>query len=464
MEITRTLPRRLNNDLLLRVATPQDVDRLAEFNARIHSDDGPEKPDDKVAAWTRDLMSEKHPTFLPSDFTIIEDTQTKQIVSSLNLISQTWSYGGIEFLVGRPELVGTLPEYRRQGLVRVQMEEIHRWSAQRGEVLQAITGIPHYYRQFGYEMCLDLEGSRTGFAPQVPILEKGTREPYSIRPAREKDLPFMLDVYASGQQRSLVQAVWSLEMLRHELLEKSPKNFNRQELLIIERAFETVGRKTRLPAGTTAGEPVGFLAHAPFLWGPAIHAMVYELKPGMPWTAVTPSVIRYLWRAGQQLARKERHACDGFTFSLGANHPVYQTIPGRLPQIRKPYAFYIRIPDLPGFIRLITPVLEGRLRGSVCAGYTGELKLSFYHSGLKLVFREGRLVSVDPWEEMPTSPPENHPDAAFPGLTFYQVLFGYRSLDEIRHAFADCWVNDDRGRPLLEALFPSQPSDIWPIS
>ena len=71
------------------------------------------------------------------------------------LISQTWTYDGIAFGVGRPELVGTAPAYRRRGLVRTQFEVLHQRSAERHERLQAITGIPWYYRQFGYEMALN---------------------------------------------------------------------------------------------------------------------------------------------------------------------------------------------------------------------------------------------------------------------------------------------------------------------
>ena len=40
----------------------------------------------------------------------------------------------------------------------------------------------------------------------------------------------------------------------------------------------------------------------------------------------------------------------------------------------------------------------------------------------------------------------------------------YRSLAELRYAFADCWVANDEARTLLEALFPKRPSDLWPNS
>lgn len=167
---TTTVIRDLGDGLILRRSTPEDAEALATFNAAFHSDDGPDKPDERLAAWTRDLLTRPHPTFHPDDFTIVEDARSGKIVSSMNLISQTWSYAGIEFGVGRPELVGTLPEYRQRGLIRLQFDEIHKWSAERGELVQAITGIPFYYRQFSYEMGLELGGGPVHFRPGAGAL------------------------------------------------------------------------------------------------------------------------------------------------------------------------------------------------------------------------------------------------------------------------------------------------------
>lgn len=94
---------------------------LAVFNADVHCGPAPE-PSAWIAAWTRDLLSGGHPTHAPDDFTIVEETATGRIVSALNLISQTWSYGGVPVGVGMVELVGTDPEYRRRGLVRRQFD------------------------------------------------------------------------------------------------------------------------------------------------------------------------------------------------------------------------------------------------------------------------------------------------------------------------------------------------------
>jgi len=201
---TNLVPRQLENDLLLRSSTPADTQALADFNSRLHSDHGPDKPDERIGAWVEDLMTRPHPTFDPGNFTIVEDTRTGKIISSLNLIPQTWTYDGIPFEVGRPEVVGTLEEYRKRGLVRQQFDLIHQWCRDRGYIVQAITGIPYYYRQFGYEMALDLFEGRTGYESQLPRLKKDEQEPYLFRPAKESDIPFLTTVNAHANHRSLI--------------------------------------------------------------------------------------------------------------------------------------------------------------------------------------------------------------------------------------------------------------------
>jgi predicted acetyltransferase len=69
-----------------------------------------------------------------------------------------WEYGGIPFGVGRPEIVASDPGYRERGLVRAVFELLHARSAALGHMAQGITGIPYYYRQFGYEYALDQGG------------------------------------------------------------------------------------------------------------------------------------------------------------------------------------------------------------------------------------------------------------------------------------------------------------------
>ncbi len=442
-----TILRDLGNGLILRRSTLADTEKLVEFNSRIHSDLGPDKPDTRVGLWTRDLMTRPHPTFHPDDFTVVEDTTAGKIVSCMNLISQVWSYAGIPFGVGRPELVGTLPEYRNRGLVRAQFEVIHQWSAVRGEKVQAITGIPYYYRIFGYEMGLELGGGRTGFIPQIPRLKEGETESYHLRPAVEADLPSIAILYAQAGERYRIQAVRNEALWRYELTGADPLNINRMVLDLIESAD---------------GEPVGFIGHPNFVWGTMMVAQVYEVKPGVSWMAVTPSVIRHLVAIGEKLppSMGEKEPLQAFGFWLGSDHPVYNVIPERLPRHRSPYAFYVRVADLPDFIRTLAPALEERLTRSPIAGYSGEMKITFYRDGLRLVFEKGKLTAAEAYKPTPVGHSGN---AAFPNLIFLQLLFGFRSLEELTHAFPDCWASDEIS-PVLNTLFPKQASLVWPIS
>jgi GNAT superfamily N-acetyltransferase len=436
----------LGDGMILRRTTVEDTEALVEFNGRIHAEPESDISQEGVAAWVRDLMTKPHPTFDPGDFTIVEDTATGKIVSSLNLIDQTWSYDGVEFGVGRPELVGTDPEYRRRGLIRAQFDAIHQWSAERGHKVQAITGIPHYYRLFGYEMTVTLGGGRIGYLPHVPKLKDDEEEPYSLRSATESDIPFIMDVYEIALERNLLGCLRDASCWKYEIDGRSEQNIQRSELRLIESA---------------EGELVGFIQHAAKLWNPVINLWAYELQAGVSWLDVTPSVIRYLVKTGEEYAtQKDDIELVGYNFSLGADHPAHRVLPERMPRLAKPYAWYIRVADIPDFLRHIGPVLERRLDESFLVGHSGDLKLSFYRSAVKLSFDKGELKDVKGYQ------PEHNEDADvfFPNLTFLRVLFGYDAFENVADMFADCFPRNDHGRALMPVLFPQKHSNIWALA
>jgi hypothetical protein len=439
----KNILRDLGNGLILRRSTPEDAEPLAEFNGKIHGDDAADSQ--RVAAWTRDLLSRPHPTLRPDDFTIVEEAATGRIVSSMNLIPQTWTYEGIEFGVGRPELVGTAPEFRNRGLVRAQFEEIHRWSAERGHMLQAITGIPYYYRLFGYEMALDLAGRRFGFEANLPKLKDGQEESYRIRPAADGDLSFIAEVYEYAARRSAIACKRTPEIFKYELDGQSEDNADHYPMYVIE---------------DLSGERVGNFQHPNSLGRTGVSAVWYELKPGVSWLAVTPAVVRHLWNKGQEYAKRDGKPCTSFGFLLGAQHPAYEALGKDLPAVHTPYAWYLRVADLLGFLNHIKPALEKRIAESVAVGHSREIKISFYREGLRFVIEKGMITTIEAWK--PT--PEDEGAVAFPNRTFLQVLFGYRSYDELHQSFADCWCDAEEVRILIDILFPKKLSDVFPVA
>jgi hypothetical protein len=446
----------LGGGLILRRARRDDAEAVAAFNSRVHhSSGGPferRDPHRGVAAFTRDLMGGNHPTCDATDFTVIEDTTAGSIVSSTCLIGQKFSYEGEEFDAGLPELVGTHPDYRRRGLVREQFGVLHRWSKERGHLMQAIAGIPYYYRRFGYEMAVYMGAGRRVYVKDLPAKPssghgaQGSPRSYYLRPATASDAPFLSDLDRRGSGRSLLTSSRDEVLWRYEVAGRDPESDESLEVRIVENA---------------AGEPAGHVCHTRALRDGTLEVYGYELADGVSWLEVTPFVLSELAQIGRKHASAEKELAS-MTFALGEHHPLYHAIPEpplyRLDR-NDHYAFYVRVPDLPEFLRHVGPVLERRLAASVAARHTGEVKVSFYGGGFRLVLVRGRLSTVEHWNPSV----EERGDAAFPDLTFLQLLFGHRSLEELDHAFADCSPGEGDARVLLGALFPRRPSALWPV-
>jgi len=456
---------RLDGGLILRRATAADVDALADFNAVIHSEPG--QPNRSIGIWTHDLLTRPHPTFAAGGFLVVEEAATGKIVSSLNLIPQTWSYGSVLFGVGRVELVGTLPDYRRRGLVRRQMDEAHRWSAALGHAAQIITGIANFYRQFGYEPCLPMYAARAGFRQHIPSLAAGASEPFHVRAATVGDAEFLASLEALGRPRSLLSVPRDAALWRYEIEGMTEGHAKRLHICVVEAAAG---------AQRPAGERVGYLVHERYR-APTVSVRAYELVPGLSWLAVIPSVLRYLktfgdgyvperpqGTAGPEQPEDADRRFDRVRFQLGEDHPVYRALPERLPHIQPVDPEYVRVPDLPAFLRGIAAVLDRRLAASVAVGHTGRLRLGFFRDGVLLRFQEGQLVDADPCPDDTNNVDAGPRGAHFPDRTFLHLLFGLHSLDELEHAFADCHADREEARVLLDALFPKQPSLIWPVA
>lgn len=436
-----SLPLDLGDGLVLRRSSPSDRDALVEFNSKIHGQ--PDKPDMGVAAWTADLLNGTHPTFGVDDFTIVEDTSGGKIVSACNLISQTWSYAGIPFGVGRPELVGTHPDYRNRGLVRRQFEVLHAWSKERGELVQAITGIPYFYRLYGYEMCVNLGSGRIIYGTQIKSLKEGESEPYVIRPASEADIPHLAACYARLEARGPLTCLRDEAQWRYEISGKGALNVNRTEMYVItDQQGRVVG---------ALGVPINY-------WGESWDSIFYELKSGISYLAVTPVVLRFLDALGKKRGTEaEPYRTTGLF--LGEDHPAYIALESWNSPPNRTYAWYMRVADLPAFLHLITPVLEERLAASPCAGHTGDLHISFYTDALEIKFTDGHIANIHYLDSLNWD--EAH--ARFPGLTFLQVLFQHRSVEELRHIYKDVNANTTAAA-LLKSMFPRQTCELWPIS
>ena len=413
-------------------------------------------PDHHLADWTRDLLEGRHPSFTPADATVVTDTRTGQIVSCLHLVSQTWSYGGVAIAMGQPELIGTRTERRGHGLVRAQFEIVHRWSAEHRHQMLAISGIPWFYRQFGYEMAIERGGGPLRTPRRAAAAARAAaRLACARRRSGRHRVPHGSRRLPPPRARSC----------RSRVMPHSGATSSRASA-----ATARPGARSAFSSGTV--EPVGYVVHAIALFGANLAVMGFEVIEGVSWREAWLASLHDLKQSGQAMAAASAGARFGaisFWF-LAYDHPLYRVY--RFKERDDGYAWYARVPDVPGFLRTVTPVLERRLAASPCAGHSGALTLGFYRDGVRLTFERGALKTVEAWEPAITvqglefgraSSDPRRPLAMFPDLTFLQLLFGFRSLEALEAAFPDCVVRTQEARALLEALFPRSPSDVWPV-
>lgn len=435
------LPRDLGGGLVMRYATVEDAEELAQFNAAHLQEE--QDPPGIIANWMRNLLTGVHPTYRASDFLVVVDQNAGgKIVSSVGLFSQQWAYEDIPFKFGQPELVATDPAYRRKGLVRQQFEVIHAMSAARGELVQGITGIPWYYRQFGYEMTLNLDGFRRLYWANVGKLAKDEQEAYRMRPATVEDIPLLAQLYEINCASSLFKRLRSEQDWHYTVTMPGVKTpgFIKQN-----RVIETL-----------SGEAAGYAFYTPITPAKRFVCREFAVLPGHSLRMVAEFFLRQLKSEADELNKELAEPYTGVNFILSEAHPLYEALGQQWEREVKPYTWYIRVPDLAAFIRQITPALERRLAGSVMEGYSGVLKLNFYRDHLALTFDRGKLTGIAPYE--PTRVEDG--DAAFPGLTFLHVLFGHRTLAELNYIYPDCGVSNERARVLMGILFPKKPNQV----
>src|SRR5437764_1547300 len=189
--------RELGDCLIFRWSTAHDIDDIAYLASSVFRQKADAPFNVQMANLMRELLSGNHPVTGAQDVSVVEDTKREEhaLVCMTFLWRQQWAYEGIPFAIGRTEIVATDTGYRNRGLVRAIFELIHARSEAEGHLAQGITGIPYFYRQFGYEYALDLDVSRVTHCALIPPVKEGVSEACSLRNAMLEDLPLITSLY-----------------------------------------------------------------------------------------------------------------------------------------------------------------------------------------------------------------------------------------------------------------------------
>jgi hypothetical protein len=414
--------RQLSESLVLRsIASREDLERVADLNGAIHGDG--------VAAMTRELVLH-HPHTRPEHWLFVEDTEADRVVSTLCLIPWTWRYEGIELKAGEVGLVATLEPYRRRGLVREQFARHAQLLREGNYDLSHIQGIPYFYRQFGYEYAVPLEGGWRLELHAVPDAPDPEEAPYRFRQASLDDLQSLMRLYeeAAGDldiHTAREEATWRYLLgpsLRTEMVAET--------WLVLDKEAAIVGY-LRVPAhGFGEGLIVNEVSR---LSASSAEAVLGQLK-------------KLALERGKPFIR----------LCLPTDSVLVQTARYRDAHDLGTYAWQIRLVDVSQLLWRLAPAFERRLATSPVAGLSETVCLNLYREAFELRFEGGRLLAVTPLGFC------DRGGIRIPPTLVVPLLLGYKSREELAEAYPDLSIRREY-RHLVDVLFPKLRAYIYTI-
>ncbi len=413
------MPIPVDDRLIVRsAASVEDVERVAAFNGTIH---GP-----GVVSMTRSLYLD-HPHTTLEDLFLVEDARDGRVLSSICLIPWTLRCAGADIPAGEMGVVGTLDGYRQRGLIRAQVEILRQRLGERGCLLSHIQGIPYYYRQFGYEYALPLEGGLRLETRHVPDLSPvGWR----VRLAVPDDLPLLMRLYDEAAEDLDLHAVRDEATWRYVLTQTAGTEMEHETWLVEDDAGRAAGY-VRLPRNHF--DPELAVDEISRLSADAALAMLCHLK----------RLVVERGEPGIRLNLPEGGALMALARALGA-HDL-----GR-------YAWQVWVPDFAALLRSLGPALERRLAASPFAGLTRDVCLSSYRQAVVLRWAAGRLAAVS------VVGATDRDAVRLPPFAWTQLVLGYRTLEDLGEIYPDVLVAAE-ARPLVEALFPRMRAFLYTV-
>ncbi|KAF9992978.1 hypothetical protein BGZ79_002422 [Entomortierella chlamydospora] len=448
------------------------------------------------------------------DFALVENTRAPEgenpIIAGVSLQQDIGYFGKVKLMYGISEIIATHSDYRNKGLMRRLFHDlVHPASDLRGGVVQIIAGIPHFYRQFGYEYALDF-GS---YNPQklndltsiLPLAEHesvekgGHGEPFLLRTPSVDDLPYLVEMSTPEKRLSQAGAGFLYD-------ENYWRFWIRDAVANMTSKFD-VSRSHWIIVDAKAGKDCGV---AMARGCPMLSIEMFVLDEEHNYRDAMHSVLRQIltiangptaWEQKQQLEEAKRarevkeqqgatttnqKKIQGMTLSLDPEHPIMKLFASKSTVTTTKSKIYTRIPSYANFLLKIAPVLEDRLAQSCLKEITVIWQFNFFRKvvgsagkGVEVVFESGKLISArDDWvepspkekvmaarERIAKAKEENRPDfkplvyqAQFAPLTFTRLVVGDMTMDQMTDIYAECGIREggDDAKLMLDILFPKQ--------
>lgn len=400
---------KLDEQFSLGISTDSNEDfiKILELNVAVHGEE--------IKEYIKRIYKE-HPKKKDILWFYIEDNSTGQILSSITLLPLEWQFEGKLLSVCEMGFVGTLKEYRGNGLISKLNEFYERIMMERGYLLSCLRGIPYYYRRFGYEFVLSLD-ERFSLSPnQIPSIELSHID---IRKATRKDIGYIENQYNSNSNSFLISNSFDTESFYFKFMNDS-FNDNKLSAYIIEEN----------------GKPEGY-----FLIGMSFDNEVYtiitpQLSP--------PQMIKLLQHINEYPKKEKDLNLNVAEFS-GFGKYLFS-----IGKLQSNYGWQIKIPNLKQFFESIKDILENRVEKSKFNDLSKTVIISDYKQSIELIFVKGKIEAI----KIESGYPDVEKcDVRIPGAMLLKLLLGDRTVDEINYIVKDARINPS-SKKLIEILFP----------
>jgi len=390
--------------IVLRGAREDDLEQILELTA---ARGGPEDLPEARAAFTH---AEGH-----RQFYVAYDGD--RLASVLTLWQENIRLGSTRLPAGQMDFVATATDYEHRGLARDLVTIAHGVSAERGDILQILVGIPYFYRQFGYRYVLPMPGHYT-VRPDTRI---DVPEGITVRDATKADL----DTLESLQDR--VQAGAIVAMGHSDATWEWMFSSETVTLRLAEREGKAIGTARVAPEEDDEHRALSEVATSEV---GVVHALIEDARGAS---------------AARTVQVTER-----------ADGTVRSALSGLAEHGDSGDEFLLRIPDPVALLEAVRSELSQRLATSPFAKETGELLISFYSSSATLTYDNGSITGIAPGPAM--QGPVHGGGSGVPPDLVADLVFGPHGAEALDDLYPD--LNLGRRRGLMSVLFPPQSADI----
>lgn len=269
------------------------------------------------------------------------------------------------------------------------------------------------------------------------VLEKkDSKPPFTARDAKRSDVSFIAETELNSRQHLFVTAARDAKIFESEM-------FGRREGSMVASGMRIL---------EWDGVPVGYYE----FYVPTKRDMVrvdgLEISSTVNWLDAASSMLVDLKAMAEKIEPVAGGKCEKIEFEFGSEHPALNMFDTQFGSEKNSYSWVVRVPDVAALVSHLTPVIEKRLADSDLRGWSGDLKISFYRSGLEMVFDDGKLTTAKN-----TGPIEGHEaHAHYPDLTFTKALFGQHSFTQLRAIHDDCFTHKRAHHVLQDILWGGQ--------